>query len=122
MVNDKLIRTGENKKEVIVRKDTYINLQYEDIISSEGLIKQDALKFFLFSNAMKKVREVVRGYIIRAIKEGKVCHGVLQASIVEGEPSKSLDYDILKVALSKHGYSLEQFYKKGEPKVRLNVE
>ena len=120
--NDKLIRTGENEKEFAIRKDLYINVKYSDFLTVEGNIKQDALKIFQVANAMKKFREIAREFIIRAIREGRATNGVLQASIVVGEPTKSLDYDLLRVALVKNGYTLEQFYKKGEPKVRLNVE
>lgn len=113
---------GENPKEFFLRKDLHITLKYEDILTTEGTVKQDILKLFLMSNSVKKLYEVVRKHLIKAIfTEGRQTIGALRCNVTESVPYKELDKDMLSNVLHRHGYTLDQFYKEGSTKKTVSI-
>jgi hypothetical protein len=114
-------RQGQTDKWVEVKKDGF-TLTEADLLTTDGHIKQSALKGFLFLNSMKKAHETVREHLVSLVNKGYKANGELMASISTSAPKAILDKDMLEGVLKKHGYTVEQFYKKGKAPERLIVE
>ena len=115
-------KVGYNDKVFPVKKDGHVTIRFSDVVTKDKLIKQGALKRFLFVNAISKERETLREYIIDALGLGYGCKGDLQASITPVKPKKLLNTAKLADFLVKSGTSLEAFEIDGKEGKRLIVE
>lgn len=115
-------RIGGNDKEFLGRKDGYINIKVEDVINTDGYIKQEILKRFLFVNAISKEREKLRDVLISACRLGYKSLGELMASVVDVKAKKVIDVEKLGKFLSAQGLSIADFQIDGKKGERLNVE
>jgi len=116
-------KVGMNDKVFPVRKDGHATVKFSDVVTKDGnLIKQSALKRFLFVNAITKERETLRNFILDAIGLGYTCNGELQATITPVSARKSYDTEAIADFLTKHGANIDTFIIEGKVGQRLIVE
>lgn len=115
-------RIGGDSKVFATRKDGYVKLKFEDVVTADKHIKQDILKRFQFVNAIAKERELIRDFIIQALHLGYETAGDLMASIKPIAPKQVIDVDGLNAFLAEHGKTVDDFKVAGKAGERLNIE